>query len=140
MTLGEFSKQLKTLLLGESKGKDDMEVIRLNISLALRDIAMQVVPVVLLTKDYKRYPILRQVDRLHYIREPITPQNENDEILIDTSLELALLFKVASSIVIVDRRKYYEQKYQEELGKHRFATYEALSRSDEDESLWIGYY
>ena len=140
MTLLELNKQLQILLVGEHKGKDDLEFIKNNLKFSLRDIATQTTPVALLTKDPNRYPILRQVDDLHFIREPVVPQQESDEILLDDSLELALIYKLASQIATIERRQFYEKQYRIELDKHRFNTFESLQREGIDETIWEGYY
>lgn len=140
MTLGELNKQLQILLVGEHKGKEDAEFIKNNLKISLRDIAMQTTPVCLITKDPNRYPILRQIDSLHFIREPVIPQDENDEILLDDSLELALIYKLCSQIATIDKRQFYEKQYRIELDKHRFNTFESLQRDEEVDFLWEGYH
>lgn len=140
MTLGELNKQLQILLVGEYKGKEDAEFIKNNLKISLRDIAMQTTPVCLITKDPNRYPILRQIDSLHFIREPVIPQDENDEILLDDSLELALIYKLCSQIATIDKRQFYEKQYRIELDKHRFNTFESLQRDEEVDFLWEGYH
>ena len=140
MTLGELNKQLQILLVGEHKSKEDAEFIKNNLKISLRDIAMQTTPVCLITKDPNRYPILRQIDSLHFIREPVIPQDENDEILLDDSLELALIYKLCSQIATIDKRQFYEKQYRIELDKHRFNTFESLQRDEEVDFLWEGYH
>ena len=140
MTLGELNKQLQILLVGEHKGKEDAEFIKNNLKISLRDIAMQTIPVCLITKDPNRYPMLRQIDSLHFIREPVIPQDENDEILLDDSLELALIYKLCSQIATIDKRQFYEKQYRIELDKHRFNTFESLQRDEEVDFLWEGYH
>ena len=140
MTLGELNKQLQILLVGEHKGKEDAEFIKNNLKISLRDIAMQTIPIALLTKDPNRYPMLRQIDSLHFIREPVIPQDENDEILLDDSLELALIYKLCSQIATIDKRQFYEKQYRIELDKHRFNTFESLQRDEEVDFLWEGYH
>lgn len=140
MTLGELNKQLQILLVGEHKGKEDAEFIKNNLKISLRDIAMQTTPVCLITKDPNRYPMLRQIDSLHFIREPVIPQDENDEILLDDSLELALIYKLCSQIATIDKRQFYEKQYRIELDKHRFNTFESLQRDEEVDFLWEGYH
>lgn len=140
MTLGELNKQLQILLVGEHKGKEDAEFIKNNLKISLRDIAMQTIPVCLITKDPNRYPMLRQIDSLHFIREPVIPQDENDEILLDDSLELALIYKLCSQIATIDKRQFYEKQYRIELDKHRFNTFEGLQRDEEVDFLWEGYH
>ena len=140
MTLGELNKQLQILLVGEHKGKEDAEFIKNNLKISLRDIAMQTTPVCLITKDPNRYQMLRQIDSLHFIREPVIPQDENDEILLDDSLELALIYKLCSQIATIDKRQFYEKQYRIELDKHRFNTFESLQRDEEVDFLWEGYH
>ena len=139
MTLGELNKQLKVLLVGESYGKEDKGFILNNLKLSLRDIAMQTAPIALLTKDPNRYPILRQVDNLHFIREPVIPQSDEEEILLDESLELALIYRLASQIATIEKREFYEKKYRVELDKHRFNAFESLQREELSDILW-GYH
>ncbi|MCI5968170.1 hypothetical protein [Helicobacter sp.] len=138
MTLGELEKQLRMLLAGEGKAKEDLDYIKNNLKFSLRDIAMQTTPIVLLTKDPNRYPILRQLDNVYCIREPVIPQSLDDEILLDDSLELALLYKLASQIATFEKRPLYEKLYRIELDKHRFSSFESLQR--EESVLWEGYY
>ena len=140
MTLGELNKQLQILLVGEHKGKEDAEFIKNNLKLSLRDIAMQTIPIALLTKDPNRYSVLRQVDSLHFIREPVIPQRESDEILLDDTLELALIYKLASQIATIDKRSFYERQYRIELDKHRFNTFESFQRDETSDYLWEGYH
>ena len=140
MTLRALVKQLGMLLLGEAKGKEDLDFIKNNLRFSLIDIATHTTPSALLTKDPLRYEILRQVDDNYFIRVPPIPQELDDEILLDDSLELALLYKMATQIALIEKRSFYEKLYYRELDKHRFSAFETLQNQEQTNTLWDRYY
>jgi hypothetical protein len=100
MTYGAFKEALRAITQGDSVLPADSALKPL-IKSAIEEVAMISPPLKLVTSDYRdlngESPVVA-LDSSLYVRAPITPQSDSDEIDIDEDLALAIAHFVAAKL------------------------------------------
>lgn len=126
MKYAEFRVRLKALCFGESAYKENIDELKTITQMALEDVATRVVPAKLVSSDMRRYPMLRAIDSLRFVRRPETIVSDDSEIDLDDSLITALLYRTATQIVGENKRQLYEALYRKELDNYVFARFYSM--------------
>lgn len=129
MTFAHLKSTLEVRLFGENKYKTDDAMIKVLLRDALFRVSNACVPLTLLTTNIDAVKILRQVDEYYYIREPNIPTIDTDNIDIDTSLELAVIYFICAAIA-KNPTQNFQQMAQEIIDAHRWVAYEYLQKKE----------
>jgi hypothetical protein len=111
--------ELKDLILFQMPGRyeDDLppdSVLRLMIHRALKRIAKDTVPLRLVVADPSQLTIIRKLDDDTYIRFPLPPFRDDDDIDCDEELVEAVAAHVCSELE-PQRKGHYLQQYEREI-------------------------
>ena len=111
--------EMKDLILYQMPGRymDDLPpdpVVRSMIWRALKRIAKETVPLRLIVTDISQITVIRKLDDESYIRTPITPYRDDDDIDIDSELMEAVAAHVCSELE-PQRKGHYLQQYEREI-------------------------
>ncbi len=111
--------ELKDLILFQMPGRyeDDLppdSVLRLMIHRALKRIAKDTVPLRLVVSDPSQLTIIRKLDDDTYIRFPLPPFRDDDDIDCDEELVEAVAAHVCSELE-PQRKGHYLQQYEREI-------------------------
>jgi len=111
--------EMKTLILNQMPGRydDDLPpdgVIRQMVHRALKRIARETVPLRLCTDDITSISVMRKIDDETYIRIPIAPYRDDDDIDTDSELMEAVAAHVCSELE-PQRKGHYLQQYEREI-------------------------
>ena len=111
--------ELKDLILFQMPGryKDTLPpdpVLRLMVHRALKRIAKDTVPLRLVVNDPSQITIIRKLDNETYIRFPLPPFRDDDDIDCDEELAEAVAAHVCSEIE-PQRKGHYLQQYEREI-------------------------
>lgn len=129
MTLAHLKQSILSRIVGATKIASDDVAVRTLLGDALKRIALSCVPLKLLTTDFINNDILRKVDESYYIMMPVVPENDTDEINIDSSLELAVIYLMCASLA-TNPIQPFQQLAQEVIDNHRWVAYEYLQRKE----------
>jgi len=89
-------------------------VIRTMIHRALKRIAKETVPLRLVVDDISQITVIRKIDDNSYIRTPIAPYRDDDDIDTDSELMEAVAAHVCSELE-PQRKGHYLQQYEREI-------------------------
>jgi len=111
--------EMKTLILNQMPGRYDDElppdvVVRQMIHRALKRIARETVPLRLCTDDITSISVMRKLDDETYVRVPIAPYRDDDDIDTDSELMEAVAAHVCSELE-PQRKGHYLQQYEREI-------------------------
>lgn len=129
MNFAHLKSTLEVRLFGENKYKTDDAMIKVLLRDALFRVSNACIPLCLLTTNIDSAKILRQVDEYYYIREPNIPTIDTDNIDIDNSLELAIIYFICAAIA-KNPTQNYQQMAQEIIDAHRWVAYEYLQKKE----------
>ncbi|MDL0088489.1 hypothetical protein [Campylobacter gastrosuis] len=131
MTFLEFKEQYKILTRGDVMIAGDDE-LKLLMALAAKDIHRAVTPLEKIELDYLNLKKDFDIDDKYFVREFLTPKNDNDEIdFIDEMLLMALVYHIAKQRARGDELKNnYEMAYKRALMEYEFNNF-----SDESYNL-----
>lgn len=134
MTFGELKATLAPLLMGESRYKADNATVKMLLKNALYQIATECEPLVLLTDDFIHNKTIRQVDEKYFIREPSLPKSDDDELDIDGTLGMAVVYLICAQ-VSKNPLVQFAQMAQIAIDKHRWGAFEYLQNRETIDEL-----
>ena len=111
--------EMKDLILYQMPGRYDDElppdkVVRSMVHRALKRIARETIPLRLTVEDITSITVVRKIDESTYIRTPIAPYRDDDDIDCDSELMEAIAFYVCSELE-PQRKGHYLQQYEREI-------------------------
>jgi len=111
--------EMKDLIKNQMPGRYNTElppdeVIRLMVHRALKRIAKETVPLRLVVNDASQLTIIRKVDDDTFIRFPIMPFRDDDDIDVDEELVEAVAAHVCSELE-PQRKGHFLQQYEREI-------------------------
>lgn len=123
MNFLELKERLSVVLFGENKHKSGGNLAEITY-LCLCDLATLTTPLVLLHKSPKE-EVLRITPNGDVIYAPTKIQDDSSVVDIDKSLELALIYKIASLVGSFEKREYFLKQYYIEVDKFNFRNFQA---------------
>jgi len=133
--------EMKKLILSMMPGRyeDELPVdyaVRMMIHRALKRTARETVPLRLVVSDTSSLTVLRKIDDNTYIRTPIPPYRDDDDIDTDGDLMEAIAAHVCSELE-PQRKGHYLQQYEREILQNNerlmetdLDTFDALSKRE----------
>jgi hypothetical protein len=111
--------EMKDLIRNQMSGRYDQDlppdsVIRQAVHRALKRIAKETVPLRLVTNDPSQLTVIRKIDNDTYIRFPLMPYRDDDDIDIDEELVEAVAAHVCSELE-PQRKGHYLSVYEREI-------------------------
>lgn len=113
MTFGEFKSYLLSFMPGRTDLPDD-STIRALVHRALKRIAKETVPLRLVVDDPSQITVIRKIDEDTFIRTPLFPFRDDDDIDIDSELIDAVAAHVASELE-PQRKAHFLGMYEREI-------------------------
>ena len=136
MTYGEFKDYLISFMPGRTELPDDA-ILRHIVHRALKRIANETTPLWLIVDSDSSATILRKIDDNTYIRTPIFPYRDDDDVDIDSELTEAVAFYVASEIE-PQRKGHYLSNYEREIREDNDGLIESsLSLCENGGAAWL---
>lgn len=128
MTFKDFKTNLQAILAANSDNKLPADELLKSLMLqALTQVASEYNPLVLMSDD-ERADILKPFENGLYILNPILPDSDEDEILIDKSLIYAVMYKTA--FLAGKKKSVYDSEFRKTINDHKWARYEQDRNSD----------
>jgi len=111
--------EMKDLILYQMPGRyeDDLPpdtVVRLMVHRALKRISKETIPLRLCVTDISQITVIRKIDDETYIRTPLAPYRDDDDIDTDSELMEAVAAHVCSELE-PQRKGHYLQQYEREI-------------------------
>jgi len=137
MTFAEFKKLLEVETVGEIKLADDETLKLLLHSAIVADIAEQALPIRLLETDPQKADAIFGVplNDSYFVRYPVVPLSDDDEIDLDDDLCVAAVYLVATKFVRntieLNKKAQLEARAKPIIAAHLWRSYRYLNRDDE---------
>jgi hypothetical protein len=135
MKYGEFKTHLKGIMIGDKNVPDDT-VLRPIVFQVLKQVALKVEPLVLITNDVE-YEILKTLENELFMRVPYLPQSDEEELDIDETLVYAVVYLVATKISSKDNIIKYEREAWDILNEYMWKRFRDIESGlfDYDKTL-----
>lgn len=131
MKYADFKLYLKVIGTNKSSLPED-NVLKLLLSQALKEVAIDAEPLLLNTK-VKDEKIIKILEDGSYILAPVAPQNDEDLIVIDEELIYAVANLVLSKYCNPDLKKFYKDESNSVINTYRWNRYRAIEYNRNDE-------
>lgn len=131
MKYADFKSYLKVIGTNKTVLPED-NVLKLLLSQALKEVAIDAEPLLLNTK-VKDKNIIKILEDGSYILAPVTPQSDDDLIIIDEELIYAVANTVLSKYCVPDLKKFYREEANSVINSYKWNRYRAIEYSLDDE-------
>lgn len=126
MKLSEFKQLLEAKNNTKTKLPTSNKEIGILIKESIESIAMDVIPIDLVTEDLS-LPTFRWLDAKKHIRQAVIPLNDNDKIDIDEELVYAVVYDfLANHLSDLTLISFYSKKKEEVINKYMWNSYVLL--------------
>ena len=131
MKYADFKSYLKVIGTNKTALPED-NVLKLLLSQALKEVAIDAEPLLLNTK-VKDENIIKILEDGSYILAPVIPQNDDDLIIIDEELIYAVANTVLSKYCTPDLKKFYRDESNSVINSYKWNRFRAIEYSLDDE-------
>lgn len=135
MKYAEFKSYLKVIGTNKSVLPED-SVLKLLLSQALKEVAIDAEPLLLNTK-VKDKNIIKILEDGSYILAPAIPQNDNDLVVIDEELIYAVANIVLSKYCAPDLKNSYRDEANAVINSYKWNRYRIIENSMNDDLTYI---
>ncbi len=131
MKYADFKSYLKVIGTNKTALPED-NVLKLLLSQALKEVAIDAEPLLLNTK-VKDENIIKILEDGSYILAPVVPQSDDDLIIIDEELIYAVANTLLSKYCAPDLKKFYRDESNSVINSYKWNRFRAIEYSLDDE-------
>lgn len=122
-TYGEVTRRIRFEMAADRAVEDTVMIDM--VYDAMRMVARICVPMTLVTKDVTN-DIIRQIDEVNYIRNPVKPSGDANEILDFDDLLISAVIYMACKLISRDKKGDYSVLMRQAINDYNWAVYESI--------------